>query len=154
HVGSNTWKEIMPWVKGKEEDTGKPIGQCGYGAAYNSDLGLYFKYRGCSSTADGRGGRGRDSNTWAFDARKVHWDRLVSGPHEGTNARWPGAFCCYSLVYDRDAKLALMYGGLEGDAKDVWAFDFKNKEWSKRTPKSGPPALFLQSMVYDSANHV
>jgi hypothetical protein len=154
HVGTNTWKEIMPWIKGKEEDTGKPIGQCGYGAAYNSDLALYFKHRGCSSTADGRGGRGRDSNTWAFDARKVRWDRLVSGPHEGTSAHWPGAYCCYSLVYDRDAKMALMYGGLEGDTKDVWAFDFKSKEWSKRTPKSGPPSLFLQSMVYDSANHV
>ncbi|HKI30367.1 MAG TPA: kelch repeat-containing protein, partial [Gemmataceae bacterium] len=70
HVGSNTWKEILPWVKGKEEDTGKPIGQCGYGAAYNSDLGLYFKHRACSGTADGRGGRGRDSNSWTLDVRK------------------------------------------------------------------------------------
>src|SRR3984893_4680566 len=53
HVGSNTWKEVMPWIKGREEETGKPIGQCGYYATYNSDLGLYFKHRGCSSTAGG-----------------------------------------------------------------------------------------------------
>jgi hypothetical protein len=51
HVGTNTWKEVMPWIKGKEEDTGKPIGQCGYYAVYNNDLGLYFKHRACSSTS-------------------------------------------------------------------------------------------------------
>jgi hypothetical protein len=154
HVGSDTWKEVLPWVKGKEEDTGLPIGQCGYVAVYNNDLGLYFKHRGCSSTADGRGGRGRDSNSWTLDARNLTWTRVASGPHEGTNAGWPGAFCCYGMVYDRDAKVALLYSGLEGEGKAIWVFDFKDKKWSKRTPKSGPPALFLHSMVYDSVNKV
>jgi hypothetical protein len=154
HVGSNTWKEVLPWVKGKEEDTGKPIGQCGYGAVYNSDLGLYFKHRGGSSTADGRGGRGRDSNTWTLDTRSLTWCRVATGPHEGATSGWPGTYCCYGLVYDRDAKVALLYGGLEGEAKNVWAFDFKDKKWTRRTPRTGPPPLFLHSMVYDSVNKV
>jgi hypothetical protein len=79
---------------------------------------------------------------------------VASGPHDGTNPGWPGAYCCYGLVYDRDAKVALLYGGMEGEGKAVWAFDFKGKKWSKRTPKSGPPPLFLHSMVYDSVNKV
>lgn len=153
HVGSNTWREVLPWVKGKEEDTGKPIGQCGYGAAYNSDLGLYVKHRACSSTADGRGGRGRDSNSWALDVRKLTWQRLASGPHDGGGPNWPGAYCCYSLVYDRDARVALIYGGLE-DERGTWAFDFKAKKWTNRKPKESPPPLFLHSMVYDSVNKV
>jgi len=153
HVGSNTWKEVVPWIKGKEEDTGKPIGQCGYYAVYNNDLGLYFKHRGVSSTADGRGGRGRDSNTWTFDARKLQWERVASGSHDGSSPDWPGTNCCYGMVYDRDAKVALLYGGLDGDS-GVWAFDFQQKKWSNRKPKNAPPPLFLHSMVYDSVNKV
>jgi hypothetical protein len=57
------------------------------------------------------------------------------------------------MVYDRDAKVALMYGGLDGD-RNLWAFDFKEKKWSNRKAENGPPWLFLQSMVYDSANKV
>jgi len=154
HVGSNTWKEVLPWVKGKEETTGLPIGRCGYGAVYNNDRKLYFKHRAGSSTADGRGGRGRDSNSWTLDARTLTWKRVASGPHDGTNPSWPGAFCCYGLVYDRDAHVALLYGGLEGEGKNVWVFDFKEQKWSKRTLRSGPPPLFLHSMVYDSVNKV
>jgi hypothetical protein len=154
HVGSNTWKEVQPWIKGKEEDTGKPIGQCGYYAVYNNDLGLYFKHRGGSSTADGRGGRGRDSNSWTLDTRKITWERVAFGPHDGATPTWPGASCCYGLVYDRDAKVALLFGGLDGEGKNVWAFDFKERKWSKRVPKDGPPLLFLHSMVYDSVNKV
>jgi len=153
HVGSNTWKEILPWVKGKEEDTGKPIGQCGYGAAYNSDLGLYFKHRAGSGTADGRGGRGRDSNSWTLDVRKLTWERAATGTHDGGGPNWPAAYCCYGLVYDRDAKVALLYGGLEED-RGTWAFDFKQKTWSNLKPKTSPPPLFLHSMVYDSVNKV
>ncbi len=153
HVGSNTWKEVQPWVKGREEDTGKPIGQCGYYAVYNSDLGLYFKHRGVSSTADGRGKSGRDSNTWTFDARKLHWERVASGPHYGSAPDWPGTNCCYGLAYDRDAKVAVLFGGLDGGA-ETWAFDFKKRKWSNRKPKVSPPPLFLHSMVYDSVNKV
>lgn len=153
HVGSNTWKEIMPWVKGKEEDTGKPIGQCGYYACYNNDLGLYFKHRACSSTADGRGGRGRDSNTWTLDVRKATWERVAQGSHEGSNPSWPGAYCCYGLVYDRDARIALLYGGMEGE-QQTWAFDFQQKKWSNLKPTISPPPLYLHSMVYDAANKV
>jgi hypothetical protein len=153
HVGSNTWKEIMPWVKGREEDTGKPIGQCGYYAAYNSDLGLFFKHRAGSSTADGRGGRGRDSNTWTLDVRKRTWERVATGPHDGGGPDWPGAYCCYALAYDRDAKVALLYGGLE-EEQGTWAFDFKAKKWTNCKPKASPPPLFLHSMVYDSVNKV
>lgn len=153
HVGSNTWKEVMPWIKGKEEDTGKPIGQCGYSACYNNDLGLYFKHRGVSSTADGRGGRGRDSNTWALNVRKLTWERLAQGPHDGATAEWPGAYCCYGLVYDRDAKLAILYGGMGGE-QETWAFDFQQKKWSNLKPKASPPPLYLHSMVYDAANKV
>jgi hypothetical protein len=153
HVGSNTWKEVLPWLKGKEEDTGKPIGQCGYYAVYNSDLGLYFKHRAGSSTADGRGGRGRDSNSWTLDVPKLTWERVSTGPHEGTNPGWPGAYCCYGLVYDRHAKRAILYGGLEDDG-GTWAFDFDKKKWTNLKPKESPPPLFLQSMVYDSVNKV
>ena len=153
HVGSNTWKEIQPWIKGREEKTGKPIGQCGYGAAYISDRGLYFKHRGCSSTADGRGGRGRDSNSWNLNVRTLTWERVATGPHDGGDPNWPGAYCCYGLVYDRDAKVALIYGGLE-DERGTWAFDFQAKKWNKRNPKTTPPPLFLHSMVYDSVNKV
>jgi hypothetical protein len=153
HVGSNTWKEIMPWVKGREEDTAKPIGQCGYYAAYNTDLGLFFKHRGGSSTADGRGGRGRDSNTWTLDVRRRTWEQVATGPHDGGGPTWPGAYCCYALVYDRDAKVAILYGGLE-DEQGTWAFDFKAKKWSRLKPMMSPPPLFLQSMVYDSVNKV
>lgn len=153
HVGSNTWREVLPWVKGREEDTGKPIGQCGYYAAYNSDLGLYFKHRAVSSTADGRGGRGRDSNTWALDGRALKWERLAAGPHDAAGPDWPGAYCCYGLVSDRDAKRALMYGGM-GDEGSTWAFDFEKKTWANRKPKASPPPLFLHSMVYDSVNKV
>jgi hypothetical protein len=153
HVGSNTWKEVMPWVKGREEKTGKPIGQCGYSAVYNSDLGLYFKHRGGSSTADGRGGRGRDSNTWTLDVRTQDWRRVATGPHEGVRPDWPGAYCCYGLAYDRDAKVAILYGGLEED-RGTWAFDFQQNKWKNLRPKTSPPPLFLHSMVYDSANKV
>lgn len=154
HVGSNTWKEVQPWIKGKEEETGKPIGQCGYYAVYNNDLGLYFKHRAGSSTADGRGGSGRDSNSWTLNVRKLQWERVVSGAHYGTTPTWPGAYCCYGLAYDRDAKVALLYGGLDGTAKDIWAFDFKEKKWTNRKPANGPPFLFLHNMVYDSVNKV
>jgi hypothetical protein len=152
-VGTDNWNEVMPWVKGREEDTGKPIGQCGYAAVFNNDLGLYFKHRACSSTADGRGGRGRDSNSWTLDARNLKWERVATGLHEGAAPDWPGAFCCYGLVYDRDAKVALMYGGLDGD-RELWQFDFRVKKWANRKAKQGPPALFLHSMVYDSVNKV
>lgn len=153
HVGSNTWKEVLPWIKGKEVDTGKPIGQCGYYAVYNSDLGLYFKHRGVSSTADGRDGRGRDSNTWTLDARKLQWERVAFGPHDGASPEWPGAHCCYGLVYDPDAKLAILFGGLDGNG-ETWAFDFKDKKWRNRKPKTAPPSLMLPNMVYDSKNKV
>jgi hypothetical protein len=153
HVGSNTWKEVLPWIKGKEEDTGKPIGQCGYYATYNNDLGLFFKHRGVSATADGRGGRGRDSNTWTLDVRKLTWERVAQGPHDGGQADWPGDSCCYGLVYDRDAKLAIMYGGLDV-ATNTWAFDFQKKKWTNLKPKTSPPPLYLHNMVYDSANKV
>ncbi len=153
HVGTDTWREVLPWVKGPEEKTGKPIGQCGYYAVYNNDLGLYVKHRACSSTADGRGGRGRDSNTWALDVRKRTWERLASGPHEGAGPHWPPAYCCYGLAYDRAAKVAILYGGLEG-GRDTWAFDFARREWTNRHPRNAPPALFLHSMVYDAANDV
>jgi hypothetical protein len=153
HVGSNTWKEVLPWLKGKEEDTGKPIGQCGYYAAYNSDLGLYFKHRAGSGTADGRGGRGRDSNSWTLDVRKLTWERVAMGPHDGGTPEWPGAYCCYGLVYDRDAKRAILYGGM-GDESGTWAFDFAKKKWTNLKPKTAPPPLFLHSMVYDAANKV
>ena len=153
HVGTNTWKEALPWIKGKEEETGKPIGQCGYYAVYNSDLGLYFKHRGGSSTADGRGGRGRDSNTWALDVRKLTWERLAQGPHDGSRPNWPAAYCCYAMAYDRDARLAILYGGLEEDG-GTWAFDFQQRQWTNLKPKTKPPPLFLSSMVYDSANKV
>jgi hypothetical protein len=153
HVGSNTWKEVQPWIKGKEEDTGKPIGQCGYAAVYNNDLGLYFKHRGVSSTADGRGGRGRDSNSWTLDVRKLTWERVASGSHDGGTADWPGANCCYGLAYDREAKVAVLFGGLDGGA-ETWAFDFKTKKWTNRKPATSPPPLFLPSMIYDSVNKV
>jgi hypothetical protein len=153
HAGSNTWKEVMPWVKGREEDTGKPIGQCGYYAAYNSDLGLYFKHRGGSSTSDGRGGRGRDSNSWTLDVRKRTWQRVATGPHDGGGPGWPGSFSCYGLVYDRKAKRAILYGGLD-DEKGTWSFDFEKKKWTELKPKASPPPLFLHSMVYDSTNDV
>jgi hypothetical protein len=153
HVGSDTWKEVLPWVKGREEDTGKPIGQCGYYAVYNNDLGLYFKHRGGSSTADGRGGRGRDSNSWTLDVRNLTWRRVASGPHEGRRPDWPPAYCCYGLAYDRDAKRAILFGGLEGD-RGTWAFDFRKKQWKDLEPKTSPPPLFLHSMVYDSVNKV
>jgi hypothetical protein len=153
HVGSNTWKEVQPWIKGKEEDTGKPIGQCGYYAVYNNDLGLYFKHRGVSSTADGRGGRGRDSNTWALDLRKLTWERVAQGAHDGSATDWPGTNCCYGLAYDRVTKEAILYGGLDG-GDETWAFDFQKKKWRNLTPKTSPPPLFLHSMVYDTANKV
>jgi Leucine-rich repeat (LRR) protein len=153
HAGSNTWKEVLPWIKGREEKTGKPIGQCGYCATYSSDLGLYFKHRGCSSTADGRGGRGRDSNSWTLDVGKLTWERVASGAHDGGSSSWPAAFCCYGLVYDRVAKVAILYGGLEED-RGTWAFDFQKKKWHNLKPKTSPSPLFLHSMVYDSANRV
>ncbi len=153
HVGSNTWKQIQPWIKGREEETGKPIGQCGYYAAYNSDLGLYFKHRGVSSTADGRGGRGRDSNTWTLAVRSLKWERVAQGAHDGGAPDWPPSYCCYGLVYDRHAKRILMYGGM-GDESGTWAFDFEKKQWQNLKPKTSPPPLFLHSMVYDSANKV
>ncbi len=153
HVGSNTWREVQPWIKGREEQTNKPIGQCGYYAAYNSDLGLYVKHRGCSSTADGRGGRGKDSNTWTLDVRMLTWERVAQGPHDAGGPHWPAAYCCYGLVYDRDARVALLYGGLNGEG-ETWAFDFRRKEWTNLKPKTSPPPLFLHSMVYDSKNKV
>jgi N-acetylneuraminic acid mutarotase len=152
-VGSNTWKEVMPWIKGREEDTGKPIGQCGYYATYNNDLGLYFKHRAVSSTADGRGGRGRDSNTWTLDVRQLTWERVASGPHDAGGPDWPASYCCYGLVYDRDTRLAVLYGGM-GAEGETWAFDFQQKKWRNLKPKTSPPPLFLHSMVYDAKNKV
>jgi hypothetical protein len=153
HVGTNTWKEIVPWLKGKEVVTGKPIGQCGYYATYISDLNLYFKHRACSSTADGRDGSGRDSNTWTLDVGKRQWKKVASGPHYGGGKNWPGAYCCYALAYDRDARQVILYGGME-DERGTWAFDFKDNKWKKLKPKNSPPPLFLHSMVYDSVNKV
>jgi hypothetical protein len=152
HVGSNTWREVQPWTTKKEEEADCPIGQCGYHAIYNNDLGVYFKHRGGSSTGLGRGGSGRDSNTWSLDPRTLKWTKVASGPHYGTSPDWPGAYCCYGLVYDRDAKEAILFGGLEEG--ETWAFDFAKNKWRNLKPKTSPPPLSMPNMVYDSKNKV
>jgi hypothetical protein len=152
HVGSDTWREVQPWTMKKEEEADCPIGQCGYCAVYNSDLGVYFKHRGGSSTGLGRGGSGRDSNTWVLDVRKLKWDKVASGAHYGSSPDWPGAYCCYGLVYDRDAKEAILFGGLEEG--ETWAFDFAKNKWRNLKPKVSPPRLSMPNMVYDSKNKV
>ncbi len=152
HVGSNTWREAQPWTKKKEEEADCPIGQCGYHAVYNSDRGVYFKHRGCSSTGLGRGGSGRDSNSWVLDGRKLTWEKVASGAHYGANPEWPGAYCCYGLVYDRDAREAILFGGLEEG--ETWAFDFAKNKWRNLKPKVSPPRLSMPNMVYDSKNKV
>jgi hypothetical protein len=152
HVGSNTWREVLPWTKKKEEESDCPIGQCGYYAIYNSDLKVYFKHRGGSSTGLGRGGSGRDSNSWILDTTKLKWEKAATGEHYGTTAEWPGAYCCYAMAYDRDAKEAIMYGGLgEGE---TWAFDFSKKKWRNLKPSASPPPLSMPSMVYDTKHKV
>jgi hypothetical protein len=152
HVGTNTWREAQPWTKKKEEESDCPIGQCGYGAVYNSDLALFFKHRGGSSTGLGRGGSGRDSNSWALDLDTLKWDKVATGAHYGSDPTWPGAYCCYGLVYDRDAKLAILNGGL--DDAETWGFDFAKKRWSNLKPKDAPPHLSMPCMVYDTKNKV
>lgn len=152
HVGTNTWREALPWTTKKEEVADCPIGQCGYCAVYNSDLGVYFKHRGCSSTGLGRGGSGRDSNSWIFDVHNVKWEKAATGPHYGSSAQWPGVYCCYGMVYDRDAKIAILFGGLgEGE---TWAFDFSARQWRNLKPVVSPPNLSMPNMVYDARNKV
>lgn len=152
HVGTNVWREAQPWTKKKEEEADCPIGQCGYYAVYNSDLDVYFKHRGGSGTNFGRGGSGRDSNSWTLDVHKLKWQKVASGEHYGVRADWPGAYCCYGMAYDRDAKEAIMFGGLgEGE---TWAFDFAKNKWRNLKPKTSPPALSMPCMVYDSRNKV
>ena len=65
---------------------------------------------------------------------------------------WPGAYCCYGMAYDRDAKKAILYGGL-GENR-TWAFDFAAKRWHNLKPAASPPLLSMPSMVYDSKNKV
>jgi len=150
HIGSDTWREVEPWTKKKEEESDCPIGQCGYHAVFNCDLGIYFKHRAGSSTGLGRGGSGRDSNSWTFDVSTLKWKKVASGEHYGTNPEWPAAYCCYGLVYDRDAKEAILYGGLgEGE---TWAFDFTKQKWRNLKPKVAPPPLSMPSMIYDAKN--
>jgi hypothetical protein len=84
---------------------------------------------------------------------KLTWERVATGAHDGGSSSWSTAFCCYGLVYDRVAKVAILYGGLEED-RGTWAFDFQKKKWQNLKPKVTPPPLFLHSMVYDSANQV
>ena len=83
---------------------------------------------------------------------KIKWRKAATGDHYGTTPDWPGAYCCYGLVYDRDAKEAILYGGLgEGE---TWAFDFSKEKWRNLKPKESPPPLSMPNMVYDSKNKV
>ena len=152
HTGSNTWREVQAATAKKEEEADCPIGQCGYAAVYNGDLDLYFKHRGGSSTGLGRGGSGRDSNSWILDVPTLKWKKAASGPHYGTSPDWPGAYCCYGLVYDQAAKEAILFGGLEEG--ETWAFDFARNKWRNLKPTVSPPRLSMPNMVYDSKNKV
>jgi len=152
HVGSDTWREVQLWTRKKEEEADCPIGQCGYHAVFNSDRGVYFKHRGGSSTGLGRGGSGRDSNSWILDVHTLKWEKVATGAHYGANPDWPGAYCCYGLAYDRDAKEAILFGGLEEG--ETWAFDFAHNKWRNLKPKVSPPRLSMPNMVYDSRNKV
>ena len=154
HVGSNTWKEIQPWIKGKEEDTDKPIGQCGYCAAYNSDLGLYFKHRACSSTADGRGGRGRDSNSWTLDVRKLTWERVATGGHDGGEPQLAGrVLLLWAGVRSRRQGCPAVRRTRSGSRHLGLRFPTKEVDQSQAEDRRRRP-LFLHSMVYDSVNKV
>ena len=57
------------------------------------------------------------------------------------------------MVYDRDAKVAILYGGLDGEPAPGRLISSKRNGRNLK-PKTSPPPLFLHSMVYDSANKV
>jgi len=151
HVGSNTWKKAGAWTTKKEEESDRPVGQCGYTATYNSDLKLFFKHRGAAGSGLGRGGRLKDSNTWSLDVRTLKWEKLVEGPHDGGSDTWPATYIGYGLVYDRDVKQAILFGG---DLPETWAFDFTAKKWSNLKAQGTPPTLYMPNMVYDTKNKV
>jgi N-acetylneuraminic acid mutarotase len=117
----------------------RPLGQCSYGACYDPDAKLYIKGMGIAS------GWPYDQKIWAYDTGKNRWHDLAKWQTEGT-----GKAGCYRIVYDRDAKLVILFGGLPMDNNATWTFDVAKRQWTKvKIDGPSPRGRIYHHMVYD-----
>jgi len=149
-VSDATWYQAQPehvdfLRKGKNVPpkfaVGRPHGQCSYGACYDSHHRLYIKGMGICS------GWPYDVSTWAYDVSRNRWQRLAGWDTGGT-----GRTGCYKMVYDRDHKVVVLFGGLStGERKnDTWLFDVAKRQWRQaKVTGPAPAGRFYQHMVYD-----
>jgi hypothetical protein len=145
-VSDATWYQAQPEHVDLTRDNGppkfakdRPHGQCSYGACYDPDSKLYIKGMGICS------GWPYDIKTWAYDAGKNHWQELAGWDTAGT-----GRAGCYKLVYDRDKKLVLLFGGLPMENNATWTFDVAKRQWSKvKVEGPAPRGRIYPHMVYD-----
>jgi len=145
-VSDATWYQAQPehveyLVNGHQKAAGpnRPMGQCSYGACYDPDDKLYVKGKGIT----GGFAWEKPQKVWGYDAAKNKWEDLGEGGPNGQG--------CYKLVYDRDSKLCVQFGGL--GISGTWLFDVPKRQWREaKAAGQSPPFRWYHCMVYDEKN--
>ncbi len=94
------------------------------------------------------GGGGVDApdgrpHTWALDVTTDGWRKLELEVE-------PPARCNSRMVYDRENKLIVLFGGDGQDRAlaDTWVFDVTKQRWEERKPSASPYPRSCQALAY------
>ena len=134
-------EHVEALFKGHQKVAGPnhPMGQCSYGACYDPNTKLYIKGRGITASFVWE----NPVRCWSYDVSTNKWEDLGPGG--------PRGWGCYKMVYDRDSKICVLFGGLGIDG--TWLFDVAKRQWRQaKIDGKSPPSRMYASMVYDEKN--
>ena len=114
-------------------------------ARYSSAM-VFDPFNGVCLLFGGGVAAGRVGDTWAYNASANAWTDLQP-------AIAPSARSGHALAFDRQDRLAVLFGGYDGlNRADTWTYDIVKNLWTNVTPAVSPSARTGSSLVYDEAH--
>lgn len=132
-----------------------PVFRFGVAGAYDSDRGKFVIFAG-----QGRSATTPDyvlyNELWEWDAGTSTWTNRTPDP---LPANWPGARDGHGMVYDRDRKRAVVFGGdatTTADLRlaDLWEWDGAAGSWRDLTPPNLSAAVWPPARMFPATTYI
>ena len=99
---------------------------------------------------DGSGNAYPLDETWAYDVNTNIWTNMAPSVS-------PGARLAYSMTYDSNSDLIILFGGINETSDNVgetWTYSYNTNTWTKMNPAQSPSPRNAAPLAYDKESKV